>query len=139
VSHEFNNALTTMVLSVEILEDGPLDRRQEMFAMLRRHMDFLKATVLNFLNQARMDSGNFTFDFAPTDLCALIHRSVDALAEVAKNKDVDILEDFPPTKVLISLDANAINLVMTNLIGNAVKYSPAGSRVVVRIEPRGSR
>lgn len=143
VSHEFGNSLAIMQLSLILLRESetgePPERRQQCYETLERTFARLKNATDNFLNLNRLDSGRFRADFGRTLIRDLIHETVAALRPLIANKDVRLELDFPPAPAPVRADANALSLVMSNLIGNALKYTPAGGTVTIRITPKGEQ
>lgn len=137
VSHEFGNFLTTFKLSLALLEesepaDAPAQRRQY-YATLERVYAHLASAVENFLNLNRIESGRFEPHLRRTALRTLIHATVSQMGPLIEDKHVELRLDFPSKPVPVKADPDALSVIMSNLIGNAFKYTPAGGAVTVRI------
>lgn len=139
VSHHFNNALTSMGLAVRLLEEKAGDalegRETELYDILNRNLVVLKATVRNFLEDARMTSGHMALDIQPTDVSSLARNVVKTLEPLASQKSIHIYCDLPVAGDVVMADSGALNLVLTNLISNAIKYTPDHGRVTLRLVP----
>ncbi|MDD5656226.1 MAG: HAMP domain-containing sensor histidine kinase [Elusimicrobia bacterium] len=135
VSHEFNNSLTSMGMALLLLRenDGSTDARRNVYAVLERIHRLLKVTVSNFLNQARMQSGAFSLDIRRIELRRTVREIADLLKPLSDQKGIAFELDFPEQITPISADPDALTLVMSNLIGNAIKYTPKQGRVSVRL------
>src|SRR5204862_5366595 len=83
---------------------------------------------------SRVTSGKIVLHKAPIDLCTLAQRCVQAVDA----RDVRVTCSIPPSPVTVDGDALRLEQVVVNLVTNAVKYTPAGGRVEVRVE-RGDR
>lgn len=137
ISHEFNNSLATMNLVSTLLQEAdgasiPLDRLK-LYSILDQTSQSLKQLVKNFLNKARLESGRFKLETQPTELRKIIDQVVVALRPLSDAKSITIQTDFPPEVIPVRVDQDAIILVMSNLIGNAIKYTPKNGLVGIEI------
>jgi signal transduction histidine kinase len=137
VSHEFGNSLTVFNLSLVILMEsqGADDEaeRQRCYANLTRVYTHLSGAVTNFLNLNRIESGRFVPHLGETALRTVAHAAIAQLSPLFESKGVSLRLDFPAERVPVKADPDALSVIMSNLIGNAVKYTPAGGAVTVRI------
>lgn len=137
VSHEFNNALTTIDACVFLLRetDTAADQSRGLtYRMLVSSSKLLKLYVKNILNEARMESGKFRIIKSPVSLIDLANESVEAMAELIRQKNISMSTDIPAgCSLLVDADPEALALVVANLVGNAVKYTPKGGKVRVSV------
>jgi signal transduction histidine kinase len=144
VSHEFANFLTTFKLSLTILEEseGPDDaaQRRKCYASLERVYAHLSGAVANFLNLNRLEAGRFIPHLERTALRTLVHATISQMGSLLEESKVSLRLDFPTEHVVVKADPDALSVVLTNLIGNAFKYTPRDGAVTVRIsgEPAGT-
>ena len=137
VSHEFNNSLTSMGMALLLLreDDAAPEQRHKIYLTLERIHQILKTAVRNFLNQARMQSGKFQLDIRQIELRRLVAEVLELMRPLAEQKGIDLRLEFPQTAVPMAADPDAMVLVLSNLIGNAIKYTPGQGRVSVRLSP----
>ena len=137
VSHEYGNALTTMRLVLTLLREANDEKgeaeRAEHYAVLERVVAQLSATTSNFLNLNRLEEGRYRPQLRLTKLRTVTHAALALLEPVIEGRRVALVIDFPSVGVPVCADADAMSVVMTNLIGNAFKYTPDGGTVTVRI------
>jgi signal transduction histidine kinase len=142
VSHEFGNFLTTFKLSLTILEESegaePSALRQQYYATLERVYTHLAGAVANFLNLNRIESGRFIPHVRKTPLRALVHATISQMGPLIDNAKVELRLDLPTKPVAVKSDPDALSVIMSNLIGNAFKYTPDGGAVTVRIAVEAS-
>jgi signal transduction histidine kinase len=141
VSHQFSNALTSMGMAMFVLEeemsDSPTPHQKELYQVLARNIANLKRDVENLLNEARMESGRFVLEPRALDGTEAVRSVLAELAAASAQKKVRI-EAVLPDKLAVRADPDALHLILTNLIGNAIKYTPAEGRIVVRLAAAGS-
>ncbi len=133
VSHDLRTPLTSIRLSLElILEEalGPLSDP------LRKRLSSTNANVSNLVNLVnelldlyRSESGTLPLHKAPTNVAELIESVCDALMPLAEKRQIEICWSSPSEHVLA--DRGRVEQVLANLIANAIRYSPAGSRIDV--------
>lgn len=91
--------------------------------------------VDDFLNVTRIEQGRLTYNRQRIELCELVRRAVDELRILAKNKGVALTLETPPKAAhYIDADESKISQVISNIVDNAIKYTPKGF-VTVFIEP----
>jgi len=136
VAHEVKNPLAAIegLLNV-VLDDaasGPAEERDLLRRALAR-AGALRCMVSELISLMAMDTGRFALRRTPCEIRGLIQEAVDACRDQAEQKSIELrLEsgESPPTALL---DRNAVLTVFSNLIDNAIKYSPSGTCVCVRI------
>lgn len=142
VSHEFNNALTGLSAGLYLLrETDPAAgeaTRDNIYMAMDASQHKLGLYVKNILNEARMEEGRFKIEKQPVALRELAGEAVESVGELLRQKVVKLSLEMPQTPVLVSVDREALALVISNLVGNAVKYTKPGGEITVRIEPTGT-
>lgn len=143
VSHEFGNSLTTVKMAMTYLRESDTttiaEERTQCYETLDRVFVHLNAATSNFLNLNRLESGHFQPEYRRTLLRPLIQGVVSVLGPIIENKNIVLRLDFPVEPIPVKADPDAVTLVVSNLIGNALKYTPDGGAVTVRIvPPRGA-
>lgn len=137
VSHEFNNSLITINLLSSLLQEHEGEpfagERRKLYEMLDNTSRGLSQLIKNFLNKARLDAGRFSLDVRPTALREIVTGAVEAVRPLCDAKNISIAASFPEEVIPVSCDPDAIALVVNNLIGNAIKYTPQGGSVTVRV------
>ena len=106
------------------------DQRDAFLALIADETDRLAALVGEVLDSSRIDAGTFSYSFADLDLAGLINETV-ATIELGQDA-VRVVARVPATLPVVRGDPVRLRQVLTNLIDNAVKYSPEGSPVEVR-------
>jgi signal transduction histidine kinase len=133
VSHELRTPLTFILGTSQLLEkhldDLPRDEVLEMVSHTRRSARKLQSLLDDLLDVESLRQGRITIQREPVDIGELAARVVD---DLGPNEDHPVVVEVPHMQIVV--DASKIERVLTNLISNAFKYCPAGSRVWVREE-----
>ncbi len=134
VSHELVTPLTTINGSLELVlqrqDELPPDVQQRL-AFLQREVTRLTRLVGRILDISRLEAGKLYLNLGPVALRPLLQRVVDALVH-QRRVDIWLPEHLPP----LWADEIYLEEMLRNLIGNAVKYSPRGSPLHIRVRLR---
>ncbi len=134
IGHDLRTPLAALQAAVEALDDGLVDRDQ-LFTSMRHDVRALGGLVDDLFLLAQIDSGRLDLQLSGLDLTDLADEALEALRPVAVRKGIDLrLEADHHVEVRGSSDA--LGRVLRNLIDNAVRHSPSGGRVVVRVSDR---
>jgi PAS domain S-box-containing protein len=137
VAHDLRNPLNTVTMAVSLmLETTPPERVEErrQVEILRRAADRMNRMIQDLLDVKRMESGRLTTDLKPEVPAMLINDTIDMLRPLAAGSTIrleaDIEDNLPP----VIADAARIQQVLSNLVGNAVKFTPRSGRITVCAE-----
>jgi PAS domain S-box-containing protein len=135
VSHELRTPLAAMDGWLHILldgEPGPLNEEQHRFlTTVKRNSDRLMRLVGDLLLIGQMDAGRFTLDMGDVDIAELVGETVTLFEGAAVEKGVELNADMGPPAVVAG-DRLRLGQLLSNLVSNAVKFTPEGGQVWVR-------
>lgn len=140
MSHEIRTPMNGVLGMVGLVLDSPLSPKQRFLASTaRQSAQSLLALVNDVLDFAKIEAGQLRFEPAAFSVLELAEGSLVPLAERAQSKDLELLcsvaSDVPARVVG---DSVRLNQVLLNLVGNAVKFTPAGHvALTVTCEPGG--
>ncbi|WP_178380075.1 ATP-binding protein [Cryptosporangium aurantiacum] len=138
VSHEMRTPLTAISTYTELILTDPDQECSPSHRLLLERVDrntrSLRAIVNDLLDLAALESGRFTVRRDKIDLVGVVVESVGAAATAARTAGVEIRCELPD-RVDLWADAVRLRQVLDNLVSNAVKYSPHGGEVVIRVRP----
>ena len=138
VSHELRTPLTSIRGYVELLEDdGHLtDEQRRFLGIVDRNAGRLLDLVSDLLFLAQVDAGQMTFDLQSVDLEAIVLECVESSLPAADAKRIELRAH---TERLPEVEADSARLaqVLDNLVSNALKFTPDGGRVDVRLAAAG--
>ncbi|HCD37029.1 MAG TPA: PAS domain-containing sensor histidine kinase [Chlorobium sp.] len=125
VSHELRTPLTSIRGYTETLLDGAMHDAEHTEAFLRiihQESEQLTALVNDVLDLSKIESGRIEYSFAPVSLMEVVERSMSTLAPQFAKKDVRLDLSIPADLPLVRGDASYLEIVVRNLLDNAVKY-----------------
>lgn len=141
VSHELKAPLASMRETVRVVLDGlpgPLNERQErMLSLTLESGERLSVLIGNLLDLSRLHAGAMPFDFESRDLGALVRPVVEAYEVPLRERGIEIETRWPRREVEVVCDADRVVQVVDNLVSNAVKFTPVGGTVRVRLTGDG--
>ena len=142
VSHELRTPLTSIAGYVELLAEdaaagGPVTHRQ-FLATVTRNVNRLTGLVDDLLFVARIDEGKTQLVIDRIDIAEMLGQAIDASRPAADAKTIS-LDLALDGDIALRGDHQRLAQVFDNLIGNAIKFTPAGGRVAVRGRRRGDR
>jgi PAS domain S-box-containing protein len=100
-------------------------------------IDRLSRIVADFLDISRIESGVIELDLQPLSIHSLTVEVADSLRTLATAKGLELNTDLCSEKILVNADKDRITQVLTNLIGNAVKFIPTGCHINVIVTDHG--
>jgi signal transduction histidine kinase len=136
VSHEFRSPLTTVRQMAEMLEQDRVatdERRHRYYRILAGEAARLQRLVETLLDFGRMEAGAERYRFVDLDAVALVREVVADVTERARESGKAIEVDGPEAAIPVRADQSALSLALSNLIDNAIKYSPGEPTVWVRL------
>ena len=132
-SHELRTPLSIIVGYIETLVDGHLtmsiDDRDKFLNTIQRHSDRLKSIIDDLLVLSRLESATPGIKFAPIDLGRFFHNLADDYRLRPSSTSHQISVKVPPDLGAISADAAKLTQVFSNLLDNAIKYTPKGTQL----------
>lgn len=136
LSHEIRTPLTSIRESVNMIEEevmGPINERQHKFLQIAGTEIGRICDLLNHLMQAsRLEPGALKLNYKPVDTYALVAMCVESLRPNAEAKRVSIISEISPETSDVYGDAQYLQQVFLNLVGNAIKFSDPQTRIWIR-------
>jgi signal transduction histidine kinase len=135
VSHELRTPIAALRTFTELQRDGHMeeDQRREFLDRSTEQINRLEWMSTNLLDLSRIDSGIFPMDVRSGDLRDPVRSAVEAHAEIAEQRGVSLTSRVPTSPVMLRFDTERILQLLSNLVGNALKFTPRGGEVIVEL------
>jgi two-component system sensor histidine kinase GlrK len=134
VSHDLRTPLTVIKEASGLLREGAVagsaHQQDELLSIIRSECDRLIASVNRILDLSRMEANMMAYRIAPVDPMAIARQVVLKLAPLAMARRIDLALE-PATLPLVRADQEQLSQLLENLLGNALKFTPAGGAVRV--------
>lgn len=136
VSHELRTPIAALRTFIELLRGGAgedPETREEFLEQSARQVERMEWLATNLLELSKLDSGLVQLTLREEDLRAVVESAYQQAEPVAGRKGVTLVLHLPPEPVRQPHDPPRIGQVLTNLIGNAIKFTPRGGEVHVEL------
>jgi PAS domain S-box-containing protein len=136
VSHELRTPLTSILGWSEMLIDGNLDEQASKRALetIVRSARAQRQLIDDLLDISRISTGKLRLDVRPVELAPLIGDIVNSVRPAAEARSIDLPTAIDSVKCPVSGDPARLQQIIWNLLTNAIKFTPKGGRVEVRLE-----
>jgi PAS domain S-box-containing protein len=132
INHELRTPLTNLILYYQMLKAQPSVKTDERLDVIGRELQRLRILIEDLLNLSRLDLGYVTFHPVSCDLNVLIKNLVNDRQALAKDRGLTLFVELKPDLEPASLDEPTIVQVISNLLTNALNYTPSGGKVIIR-------
>ena len=135
VSHELRTPLTAIKGAVDLIlrqVPGPLNEKQiHYLARVRSNTQHLAGLINDLLDLSKIEEGKIELQAARVSLGGLVHEVMETLKPIAAEKPIELEVTTLEPSIVVFADRDKITQVLTNLIGNAIKFTPPHGRVTV--------
>lgn len=136
VSHELRTPIAALRTFNELLQEGADEdpaARAEFISSSQQQIERLDWLSTNLLELSKIDSGLVALDLRPDDLRAVVEAAIAQAEPAAQRRGIELVAAVPRTPVRQRHDPQRVGQVLTNLVGNAVKFTPEGGRITVAL------
>jgi NtrC-family two-component system sensor histidine kinase KinB len=139
-SHELKTPLTGLAMSIALLEEeteGKTPRERELLLAAREETERLRALVANLLDLSRIESGRIEMEIAPMAAAVIVERACSAFHTQTQAAGIELTKSIPDDLSPVLADPNKITWVLSNLLSNALRYTPKGGHIRMRADQGG--
>ncbi|QSQ25412.1 PAS domain S-box protein [Pyxidicoccus parkwayensis] len=140
VAHDLRTPLNVIALSATtLLKRTPEQRASDTrpLEVIRKAVQRSHRLIQDLLDVARMEAGRLKVARAPQDTASLVGEAIDLHRALAEAKSIQLIADVPDDTPPLLADHDRVIQILSNLIGNALKFTPEGGTIIVRVEPEG--
>ena len=136
-SHELRTPLAAIKESVMLLLDGTtgeISKDQERFLNIsKRNINRLADLINDLLDLSRIETGRMQLKKVSCDIVDVVNKAIEPLQFLAKENKLILVAEFEENLPEISCDPDRVTQILVNLVGNSIKFTPAGGRVTVAV------
>ncbi len=136
VSHELRTPLTSIKNSLDILLSGRCGEitpsADKFLTMGRKNVQRLSGIINDLLDLSKIEAGKMDFNFKEINIHSVIDYVKSTLSEVAKTKNLTLITDETENLPAINADSQRLEQVLTNLVSNAIKFTPEGKTITIK-------
>lgn len=136
-SHELRTPLTLLSGYLYLLKKESVEQSQELLNIITSQADQLESVVDRILDVERLQHQDFLAEFVETDLMRVLQRLVETLAPMAESAGVSLEFEPPFSAFCVWIDVLKLEAILTNIIINAIRFSPSGQVVQVIVGAEG--
>lgn len=141
VSHELRTPMTSITGFVEGILDGtiPKEKEEEYLNVVLTESKRLSRLVADLLNISRLDGGYYKVNKSEFDINELVRIVLIKFENEITQKDINLSLELENDKQSVMADSDGINQVITNIMHNAIKFTPEGGDIQVKISKRNQK
>lgn len=138
VSHDLRNPLSAILTSAAILKTLNVDPSngqllEKCVGTIQRSGDRMQRLIRDLLDLASIQAGRMNVSAEPYDLRTIIDESLEIHTPLAAAKSIELTFDMAFTRLLVCCDRDRVHQVLSNLIGNAIKFTGAGGQIAIEV------
>ncbi len=141
ISHELRTPLTSINGALRVIEDGSAGKVNvgvmKMVKIALANSDRLMRLISDILDLKKIEAGKFKLSLQKLPPETVIDTVLETLKPLANEKQINLIKEIH-TKQSVLFDPDRVIQILNNLATNAIKYSPAGSEIVIRVDRPGS-
>jgi light-regulated signal transduction histidine kinase (bacteriophytochrome) len=145
VSHDLKNPLAAIQVHTGLIlravsseEGGPWRRVQSSMERIQRSTERMNTLIRDLLDLARIEAGRFTVSTKPEPIEGLMEECLEILTPLAEQKHIRLSHSVSGSNLLVAADRERIFQVLSNILGNAIKFTPEQGAISLSVNPEGN-
>ena len=141
VSHELRTPMTIISGFVEGVLDGtiPESEHKKYLEIVLSEIKRLNRLVNDLLEMSRLNSGKIEYKMVPFDITESVRKAIVAFEQSISEKKIDMDVDFESDSMPVMGNGDSVYRVITNLLDNAVKFTPEGGSIAIKVSTAGGK
>lgn len=141
VSHELRSPITSISGFVQGMEDGtiPPEEHPKYLAIVGDETRRLTKLIGDLLALSRLEREDAALEMSEFDVCEMLRRVIIRRVNDLENKRMEVECDFEPDPCQVRADSDRIEQVVVNLVDNAIKFTPEGGRLTLKVAAEGGK
>jgi two-component system, OmpR family, phosphate regulon sensor histidine kinase PhoR len=140
VSHELRTPLASIQGYTETLLDGALNdpkHNMRFLSIIRHNAERLARLTEDLLTLSRVEQKRQKFEFETHFIEDLLQDAIDLMRPIAEKREIELVREADPAEATVCCDSEAVSQILSNLLDNAVKYTPPHGRITVGAKTDG--
>jgi signal transduction histidine kinase len=137
-SHQLRTPLTSVKGYISMILEGDAGnitpQQQKLLSQAFISSQRMVYIIADLLNVSRLRTGKFTMEFAPVNLADIIEQEITQLQETASSRDLKLIYKKPKDFPELVLDDTKTRQIIMNFVDNAIYYTPAKGKIIVKLE-----
>jgi PAS domain S-box-containing protein len=141
VAHDLRTPLNVIALSTKVLLKCPPEKRAndtKPLEAIQKAVDRATRLIQDLLDIARMEAGRLSVDRGREQTAPLVREAAELHRALAEEKSIQLMAVVPEDAPPVFADRDRVLQILSNLLGNALKFTPMGGQILLRAEPAGS-
>ena len=134
ISHEFRTPLTVILGMADEIRENPIQKADHAAHLIQRNGKKLLRLVDQLLDLSKLEAGHLTAHYVQDDVVTELRYLLESFHSLAEAKNIRLHFSSQPTEIPMDFDAEKLEHLAGNLLDNAVKYTPAGGEVWLKVE-----
>ena len=138
IVHDLRHPISSLFGAIKILEmvlpEDILQTNQQLLDIANANCDHLQLMVESLLDVARMEANDSNLSLSPTDLSEIIREAIHRMAIFVEIEGISVETTFPDNLPTLQADREKIYRVLSNLLNNAIKYTPNRGKITISVE-----
>lgn len=133
ISHEFRTPLTVIGGMIDQIEEKPEKWLGKGSSIVRRNVQGLLSLINQILDLRKLESGQLTLSPIQTDVVRFLRLGVASFESMAESKEIQLNFQSSEEEILMDFDPEKLGQIQNNLISNAIKFTPKGGSIMVKL------
>jgi signal transduction histidine kinase len=139
IAHDLRTPLSVIEGTVDAMLDGVFEPTPDNLSSIKEETTMLTGLITDLRDLSLAEAGQLKLETGPIDVADLVRRRINQIEVIAQKKGVAIRADLPEGLPKVTGDGKRIEQVLTNIVNNALNYTPEGGNIDVTVTPDAGR